>query len=524
VAWELVSGEGATAEDSTYRFFGAKIIYSKIQRDFDQLGQDQIADFTQKLVSRVIDLSQKYGQEVSFVVCRYLCLSIAAMALQVNREGVVNQILIWFNPILQSAPRVMLELLYLLPEECDNYQIDVDRDTRDNFAYQLTQSFSDVVSFLQSLMVSPACNDSTTIRILKCLAAWIECTFIGSSEVAAHSTFDAALTSLHSPNPEVMEAGVEVLIETFQRFGSSSRDILAKALPSLVNLIPLWQQASSSQDCEEGDPAFDVCKHIARLVTEVADNCTRFVLQPSKDAPMNQYKQGIFQLLLEFCKHPEDDISCIPLSFIDNFTADLTDLYLTYLDEGPGGDGAGGPERAEGGSRERASISEQWQYASEAYFGHLMAFMQTCTLQCARRTASCMAASLQAIMAGRAGADGSTPLSGVAWDGQELVLDEEGREMRKRWHAAISNVSSLIDRVHGPDAPMLALAESLRRAVEEAKLVVVSNATEVAAAANILGRVEAHLYLLTAGCPISRRGRHRPLPGYLRMRFLLHAP
>lgn len=512
VAWELVSGEGTSIEDSTYRFFGAKIVYSKIQRDFDQLGQDQIADFTQKLVARVIDLSQKYGEEVSFVVCRYLCLSIAAMALQVNQEGVVNQILIWFNPILQSAPRVMLELLYLLPEECDNSSILVERDTRDNFAYQLTQSFSDVVSFLQSLMESPASTDSTKIRIMKCLAAWVQCTFVGASQVAVHPTFDAALASLHSPNPEVMEAGVEVLIESFQRFGSSSEEILAKALPAVVNLIPLWQQASSSPECEDGDPAYDVCKHISRLVTEVADNCTGFILRPSTDAAMNQYKQGIFQLLLECCRHPEDDISCIPLWFIDNFTADITDVYLTHMDEQ---DGNGRGRR----NRDGPSAAEEWKYVNESYFGHLMTFLHSCTLQCARLSAPCIAKSLQAVLSGQAGTDGSSLQPEVG-----LVVDEECEDQRKRWHTAVMNVSSLIDRVHGPDAPMLALAESLRQNVEESRSVVVADASQVEAASIILGRVEAHLYLLTAGLPYIDRREAQATPWLFENVFLAACP
>ena len=76
-----------------------------------------------------------------------MCLAIAAMALQVNREGVVSQILVWFT-ILQSAPLVLLELLLVLPEESVNYHIDVDDDMRDRFAYQLTESFVDVANFL----------------------------------------------------------------------------------------------------------------------------------------------------------------------------------------------------------------------------------------------------------------------------------------------------------------------------------------------------------------------------------------
>ena len=42
VAWELVSvDEVGSQQAHMYRFFGAKMIYSKIQRDFEQLGAEE---------------------------------------------------------------------------------------------------------------------------------------------------------------------------------------------------------------------------------------------------------------------------------------------------------------------------------------------------------------------------------------------------------------------------------------------------------------------------------------------------
>ena len=115
------------------------------------------------------------------------------MALQVNREGVVSQILVWFNPILQSAPLVLLELLLVLPEESVNYHIDVDDDTRDRFAYQLTESFVDVANFLTQQSASPQCPVDTKIKVMKCLGAWIESTFVAGSLVASQSLFQMTL-------------------------------------------------------------------------------------------------------------------------------------------------------------------------------------------------------------------------------------------------------------------------------------------------------------------------------------------
>jgi hypothetical protein len=80
---------------------------------------------------------------------RYVCLCIAATAVQMNQDGIIQQILLWLNPVLSTTPRVVLELLILLPEESRNRNICVPAETRSLFSNQLNGSFRDVLEFLK---------------------------------------------------------------------------------------------------------------------------------------------------------------------------------------------------------------------------------------------------------------------------------------------------------------------------------------------------------------------------------------
>ena len=403
MAWELVSvDEIGSQQAHIYRFFGAKMIYSKIQRDFEQLGAEDVPAFTQRLVAHVIDLTQKYPESEYFIVCRYMCLAIAAMALQVNREGVVSQILVWFNPILQSAPLVLLELLLVLPEESVNYHIDVDDDTRDRFAYQLTESFVDVANFLTQQSASPQCPVDTKIKVMKCLGAWIESTFVAGSLVASQSLFQMTLGCLGSSDPDILEAAVNVIIATFQRFGSSNQDLLGMCWPALLNMRTLWRASVEEEDCEEGDPAYAVCRHVSRVVTEVCDACYRFLTavpndsNEAEEAALHKSKMDMMSLLLECCAHSDQDIATIPLTYLSNMVEDLTELYFAYkdvLDDGYSPDSSqsgssNSPQRQGGGMEDNGAAGDEedyirWTHCWTLYSPMLASLIRLCTRQCA---------------------------------------------------------------------------------------------------------------------------------------------
>lgn len=103
------------------------------------------------ILQHIIRLSCNSGPSVELNVCRYLSLSIATLALQRDKPGIVNDILIWLNPIVQSSPIVLLELLVVLPEEAFNRQVDSPSIVRDRFVEQLTVAAPEVLSFISTL-------------------------------------------------------------------------------------------------------------------------------------------------------------------------------------------------------------------------------------------------------------------------------------------------------------------------------------------------------------------------------------
>ena len=564
-AWELVSGDGDSQELQMYRFFGAKMIYSKIQRDFSQLGAEEVPAFTQRLVERVIDMTQKYAEGDYFIVCRYLCLAIAAMALQVNREGVVSQILIWFNPILQTAPQILLELLLVLPEESVNYHINVSDDTRDIFAYQLTESYADVMTFLTSQYSSPQCAAATKVKVMRCMAAWIESTFVSGSLVASQPLFQTVLACLNSSDPDVLEVAVGVVISTFQRFGSANGDIMRVCWPSLLGMKQLWHAAVAEEDCEEGDPAYMVCKHVSRVITEVCDNCTRFLMAlPSIDNNNNnnsgsdenaltESKKAMMELLLECASHNDQEIATIPLSFLSNLVEDLTELYYLHrdaVDDGYSPDSSShdshslSPRGNSGQFQEEmcdnAEDTAKWNHCWQLYSPTMNALLTLCTRHCAGLVNNCMLKAVQQqVQTGNSGT-------------QPAILSEEEGETRHVWIKMGTDISELLDRVHGPSAPLVAIAQHLKELTSALSDVyelvyVVSGATastytDVAARRHtvnatlariassstpvqiILSYIEAHLAMLATALPFVESNEASVLPWLYETLFLQKIP
>jgi len=174
-AWEVADAL-VREENGSCRFFGAKFLYSKVQKQCIQLDPSNVGMLTQSLVQHILRISQE--QNVEFNVCRYLCLALAALALQMNQTGILGQILTWLNPIISVCPNVLLELLIVLPEEAYNYQIDIASSIRSGFIQQLTDTAPDVLSFLSSLW--PNVSLAIQAKILTCAAKWIDTTSMPS--------------------------------------------------------------------------------------------------------------------------------------------------------------------------------------------------------------------------------------------------------------------------------------------------------------------------------------------------------
>ena len=297
-----------TKAQGLFRFFGARMIYNKIQRDSDQLDSNGIAGFMQGLVQHIITLSQL--PQIETAVYRYVCLSIAAMAIQINHPGVVRSILQWLNPLLASAPHIVVLFLSLLPEESENGRIKVSNDQRKAFEHQLTDSFEEVMGFLESQWV--ASNELNRNYILQCATNWIEFTHITPEKLIQQPMYSIMLDCL-----AVKELFISAAKSIHTAFYSFTEDkslsvLLEMSLPRILALCATWKSIAVDRSELDSELAKDICYELSRLFSVVAESSLELMLTPNS----NFGQIGIIEQLLECCRYEhENKTSTYPLKF-----------------------------------------------------------------------------------------------------------------------------------------------------------------------------------------------------------------
>jgi len=322
VAAQLLYDSSAQASQHHFRFFGAKMLYSKIQRDFDQLAESDVSAFMQSLVGHIINLSQEPNIEMK--VCRYVCLSIAALAIQINQPGVVRAVLQWLNPVLTGAPHVILEFLALLPEECINQRVDVSRETREAFEHQLTESFHEVLTFLGTQWSSPTSNEENKRKILDCIEKWVEFTHISVRTLAAQPLYGLCLDCFTVPGLFVAATGV--VSTAFLKFKDAKElpDLLIMTMPRLLPLRAVWNQLMGNESIEYDSDLQEICHALSKLFSIVCEAALPVLLDYGT-GDFGQ-KECILQLL-ECCRYPHDlATSKFPLTFFYMLSSRLDEM------------------------------------------------------------------------------------------------------------------------------------------------------------------------------------------------------
>jgi hypothetical protein len=299
-AWQVLDLLLREPPGSAHRFLASITLYSKVQRDLTtQLGPAVYGQFSQNLVAHLIRLSQE--PHVDMNVCRYVCLSIAATAVQMNQDGIIKQIFEWLNPLLGTTPQVILELLILLPEECRNRNVCVSSETRNLFGNQLKRSFPEVLNFLKyvSAIADPSsdmkmgnqvCHCAIAcdcviflsfvwvLQILKCLERWIDNTDIDGPALSSHPMMIYALDALSVQR--LFEQAVDTCISIWKKFRCSDPAIVRSLFPRVVALRALWTETVkpfATEDINDLDDQLNICRAICRLATETAESCLPIV-------------------------------------------------------------------------------------------------------------------------------------------------------------------------------------------------------------------------------------------------------
>lgn len=269
---------------------------------------------------------------IDFNVVRRVCMSLAALAVQMNEKGIVNDILSNLNSIVASSPRVLLELITVLPEECYSRYVIVDRATRRNFADQLSNSSGEVFAFLAQLVsacVGGGPNGAETERqILTCMERWIDNIEVPLNAVLmATGMLNFALSALLKK--DLLEKAVDFVVVAIRRYPYSPGDrdfaIPATILSSVAAVRSLWREELDRATRGGDGPDEDACRCIAQLFAEVAEAFMElFVIN-------DEFHQGpIFMQLLEIAKYTENpDIARMPLRAFYDLSVVIKDMKST---------------------------------------------------------------------------------------------------------------------------------------------------------------------------------------------------
>lgn len=306
-----------------YRFFGAKFLYSKIQKQSILLSEDSSNALLQVLVQYIIRMSQE--SPVEFNVVRYLALGLSALLLQKNKEGTVHQILQWLNPIIASSPITLLTLLTVLPEEVFNGQIDVAAEVRDSFVIQLTTSAQEVFKFLNYMWDSSS-NDGTKIKVIQCLTNWIDITEIPIAILLADPLTSKCVDQLQSSDVELFETSVDLAIAIIRRYRTGDMETMVNFIfPRMISLLPRWDRlVNGCKNVENGDDLDEDLRNegfaISKLFSEAAEHCIDVFCHL-------ELKLGQQDILVQLLKcanfHLDHNVSRMPLKFFYDLSIHL---------------------------------------------------------------------------------------------------------------------------------------------------------------------------------------------------------
>lgn len=323
-AWDVAQQLLMEPTSTNKRFHGANMFYHKIMHDYPQLG-DRAPLLKQTLISHLLSLASESHSDVP--VYRRICLSLAALVLQMNEAGVVSDMLIKLNAIVANAPRLLLELLTVLPEECYNRHIIVAQRTRHQFSDQLCRSANEVFQFLHQLAASSCANQltaqsiQTQKQILVCLEKWIDNADIPLNAVLLPSgIFAYALDALSQEHLLEEASCVAIVVMRRYPYTPHSRDtkLISAILPRVMAVRSLW----AHEMAQSSGPNVDICRSISRLFTETMESYIELYLSST-----DYGQQHILMQLLDCSRFTEDfDVTRIPLRAFYELANSLKEL------------------------------------------------------------------------------------------------------------------------------------------------------------------------------------------------------
>ncbi len=246
-----------------------------------------------------------------------LCLAIAAFAVQTNWQRAVEDISGHMFASIQAALgdqlgnnafgntkaiKIVLELLEVLPEECNDSKIIVVEQTREGFYNELMRSVPTLLNLLQGLSVTET-SEPILERLFKCLQTWIRHLEVPADAVAKTNLFQLAFEKLNIPS--LFEPAMDLLVETLRTYyvPSSSMPVVEIMVPRAMALKHMYSEAVAVED---DDTASGLC----RLFTEMGESYIDLIVGPGDVGQV-----ALIEMLLVCTRHRSSEIASICLPF-----------------------------------------------------------------------------------------------------------------------------------------------------------------------------------------------------------------
>ncbi len=247
-----------------------------------------------------------------------LCLAIASFAVQTNWQRVVEDISGHMFTSIQAALgdqlgnnnalgnmkaiKIVLELLEVLPEECNDSKIIVAEQTREGFYNELVRSVPALLKLLQGLSVTDT-SEPILECLFKCLQSWIRHSEVPADAVAKTNIFQLAFEKLGSPS--LFEPAIDLLVDSLRTYyvPSSSMPVVEIMVPRAMALKHMYSEAVAVED---DDTASGLC----RLFTEMGESYIDLIVSPDDVGQI-----ALIEMLLVCTRHRSSEIASICLPF-----------------------------------------------------------------------------------------------------------------------------------------------------------------------------------------------------------------
>ncbi len=257
------------------------------------------------------------ANDYSPAVVTRLCLAIAAFAVQTNWQRAVEDISGHMFTSIQAAlgdqlennafgianaKKIVLELLEVLPEECNDSKIIVAEQIREGFYNELVRSVPTLLNLLQGLSVTEM-SETILERLFKCLQSWIRHSEIPADAVAKTNILQLAFEKMNVPS--LFEPAIDLLVETLRTYyiPSNSMPVVEIMVPRAMALNYMYSEAVAAED---NDTALGLC----RLFTEMGESYIDIIV-----GPLNVGQASLIEMLLMCTRHSSSDIASICLPF-----------------------------------------------------------------------------------------------------------------------------------------------------------------------------------------------------------------